>query len=422
MSRRCVLRRRYRLFCAELLFLMGCWTLASGQGTAPPRGLYLLAATPTEHSPQTYPAILYSVSAEKKLKMVREVVPQADGVRLVQAWGNAIFVTHPHLITTSVSVIHTDEPLRADDVVFNPHAFDAMSNPHGLFVGDGGVALAEPQPFYIDQLYPLSPDFGDPTKGTLVSVSGEALAGRSRIKFNAWDEYAALRHDGGLGGPAITAGLIGSAEDGNLVITKAGHSTVVDKLPPSLRGKSRKIVPVIVAASREYLVLILQNTAEEVSSGNLGASMEAFVHDRVRDLWKTIQIEGNSSASRLSGAWLTTIVGMWNPDHKPSPGRDNERSQATDRLPNVQELYATYEGRWIWRPGDLILQNLADGRKIRIETGQEDSEILLVEGETVLYRVNDTIYQAKIAGEKLQDSAVVVKDEDVPEIHWVFWH
>jgi hypothetical protein len=39
----------------------------------------------------------------------------------------------------------------------------------------------------------------------------------------------------------------------------------------------------------------------------------------------------------------------------------------------------------------------------------------------VLYRVNDTIYQARIVGDKLQDNSVLVKDDDVPEIHWVFW-
>ena len=54
-------------------------------------------------------------------------------------------------------------------------------------------------------------------------------------------------------------------------------------------------------------------------------------------------------------------------------------------------------------------------------TGQEDSEILQVKGDIVLYRINDTIYQAKIVGDQLKDSTMVVKDEDVPEIHWAFW-
>jgi hypothetical protein len=112
---------------------------------------------------------------------------------------------------------------------------------------------------------------------------------------------------------------------------------------------------------------------------------------------------------------------MRNPDHQPGPGRKSERSRETDRLPNVQEQYSIFAGKWVLAPGILVLQNLADGRKIRIETGQEDSEILRVEGETVLYRVNDTIYQAKIVGDQIKDAIVIVKDEDVPEIHWAFW-
>jgi hypothetical protein len=32
-----------------------------------------------------------------------------------------------------------------------------------------------------------------------------------------------------------------------------------------------------------------------------------------------------------------------------------------------------------------------------------------------------TIHQARIEGEQLKDTRVVVKDEDVPEIHWAFW-
>jgi hypothetical protein len=72
-------------------------------------------------------------------------------------------------------------------------------------------------------------------------------------------------------------------------------------------------------------------------------------------------------------------------------------------------------------PGILMLQNLGDGRKIRIETDQEDSEILWADDNSALYRVNDAIYQAQIIGDKLQDTTMIVKDQDVPEIHWVFW-
>jgi hypothetical protein len=90
-------------------------------------------------------------------------------------------------------------------------------------------------------------------------------------------------------------------------------------------------------------------------------------------------------------------------------------------LPNVRDEYNNSPYGDIWRSGTQILQNLEDDRKIRIETNQEDSEILYAGADTVLYRVNDVIYQAKILGDKLQNPSVVVKDDDVPEIHWVFW-
>jgi hypothetical protein len=38
-----------------------------------------------------------------------------------------------------------------------------------------------------------------------------------------------------------------------------------------------------------------------------------------------------------------------------------------------------------------------------------------------LYRVNDPIYSAQIEGDKLGPPTPVVKNDDVPEVHWVFW-
>jgi hypothetical protein len=201
-------------------------------------------------------------------------------------------------------------------------------------------------------------------------------------------------------------------------ITIFGHANVIGPLPAFLRGTNRKLILVIAAVSQDYLLLVAR---DDLPPEKLGASQEMFVHDRVRNRWSTIQIEGNWSESRLFGHWLATIVRMANLDRKPGPGRDQERNSETDRLPNVQLQYANWAGRYYWLPGVLVLQNLADGRKIRIETGQEDSEILSVDQENVLYRVNDTIFQAQIVGDQLKDLVVVVKDEDVPEIHWVFW-
>ncbi len=406
--------RRCSLFGVSLGLILTCGAFVSGQRPreAPRQDLYLLAGTPTNYGDEKFPVSLYRVNVSEKLKLVREVVPQTDGLYAVHAMGDVIFVAHPHVTPTRVSIIHTDDPLPADDVVFNPDGFNSIQSRE---------VLAEPKQGSVNGLFPLATNAADPGKGRLVSVlSGFAGTG-ARLKFDTWEEYTALRIDGESGGPSLGSGLFGRMIGDKLAISIFGRDIPVESLPPFPHTMNKQIIVWFMAVSRDYSVLALANTVPAPPAEKGGTFREMLVHERVRDQWKKIQIEGNNSRLRLFGSWLATIVGMANPDHKPGPGRENERGSSTDRLPNVQEQYATFLGRETSLPGILVLQDLADGRKIRIETGQEDSEILRVEGDTVLYRINDTIYQAKIVGDQLKDATVVVKDEDVPEIHWAFW-
>jgi len=126
---------------------------------------------------------------------------------------------------------------------------------------------------------------------------------------------------------------------------------------------------------------------------------------------------------RVSGSWLATTVEEPNPSGKESPGVKNERTlpayaYKTSDFPQVRGLYGTKS----YMPGKLLLQNLADSRKLTIDTGQQDSEILDVRKDgLVLYRVNDEIFSSHIEGDKLSAPKLVVKGDDVPEVHWVFW-
>jgi len=65
--------------------------------------------------------------------------------------------------------------------------------------------------------------------------------------------------------------------------------------------------------------------------------------------------------------------------------------------------------------------NLEDGRKIKIETHEEDSEVLLVTSSGIVYyRINNQIYYALISGDTLTNTSLSVTGDDVPEIHWAF--
>jgi len=76
--------------------------------------------------------------------------------------------------------------------------------------------------------------------------------------------------------------------------------------------------------------------------------------------------------------------------------------------------------------GILYLYNMKTFKYIEwdaLENGehQGDSEILLVQDDTVYYRINDKIYSAAILnGEKLGEATLLVEDPRVPDVHWAF--
>jgi hypothetical protein len=255
------------------------------------------------------------------------------------------------------------------------------------------------------------------------AISGRLITGSKRVHFNEWRDYAYLRLQGEPGGPSPRAGQQAVVQGGRLALKHFDHAVAVDGIPPVQKSLPGETPLFIVAASDQFLLFGTARTASDMALGNLGSGIKVYVHDRTRNQWGSIQTEGNSSTLRLFGHWLAESVANWSPNHGPNPGTENERTwdEKTDRLPPVQRLYEQFGQQQYARPGILALQNLADERKIRIETDQEDSEVLWTDDDSVLYRVNDGIYQAKIVGDKLRDATLIVKDEDVPEVHWVFW-
>jgi len=315
-----------------------------------------------------YPATLY-YAAGGRLKIVREVISGTEGVGSVLASTNAIFLTHPLSGSSerSVNIIHTREPLKDDDVTFN-----------GDFSVGLNVSLAETRPAFVDELLPVSKDFSAPLDTTLVSVSSDESAPDSRVTHDMWNEYANLRREGDPGGPAPGQNFLGAVIGENLVFPPAfGHPVVIDSLSASVRAAAAATALdrfLIIAANQRYMLLRLMYAFPEITSGKMGPSMEVFIHDRVRDRWKTIVTDGNTSRSRLFGLWLATVVQTFSYAKQVSPGREDERNLETDRLPSVRALYSFSQSH-NWIPKVLLLQNIEDGRKIRIETNQEGSEI-----------------------------------------------
>lgn len=101
------------------------------------------------------------------------------------------------------------------------------------------------------------------------------------------------------------------------------------------------------------------------------------------------------------------------------PGQEVWKQEGTRYGPSLFTILDKYEQ--FYAEGFLYLYNINTQKYVEWNTGQADSEVLLVKDEFVYYRKYDAIYKALIVnGEKLGEPELLVKDDRVPDIHWAF--
>lgn len=389
------------------------------------RTLFLLAGTATNESAEGYPVTLYTIGPARNLVPFREITSSEEGLYEVREGPEhkLLYVSYPPGSPTTVSVVHEDTPSAADEVKFNPKRHFMLDSSGGLASGSGSQSYA---------LYLLVAPGATRESAQLVSVAGAPTGGQPRVERNKWQLYKSFRFDGCPGGPAFCVTPKLKLVGGALFMGAKPNQVEVEAAPPALSKVKGPQMFQVVASSSRFLVISRWYDARALASKAAQAS-SVYVRVRESGSWKKVEIPGNRSRSRLFGAWLATIVEDWNPANRVmgdvlypagdnNPGRDSERMQATPALPSVRMGYESFEGNDNIIPGVLARDDLVDGRRITLRTGQEDSEVLDVRKDgLVLYRVNDEIFSAQIEGDKLSAPALVVKGEDVPEVHWAFW-
>jgi len=405
---------------ASILILLGglCFgiyarAVPNGQAVA----IYFVAATPAqEDNPRTYPAALYIAGNEQKLSLVRQIFTVDDYFRdfADDLHGNMYLAAQ-----NGIFVIHEDDPARSEFMSLDK--FDDFPC-WGAIKGDSVPAAV--QYCYGDQI---------------IWVGGNAESGKSRIGDGGWAAFKFLQYSGQNGGPFPSTPPLAEIAGANLVMPLSVRPEVVlAQLPPEFNAKPelRRLVWILASTDGYLAVWILP---EHMVGGSVGTDnprhtepLDVLVLYKLTNQWKTLElpttITSNTAAPvRILGDWLVTTIMDWRPgpagSGSGSPGMKNERESdsSTSPLPNIWGMYAN-KFLDLYIPGKLVIENLADGRKLTLDTGQEDSEVVAIrdDGE-ILYRVNDSIYSAKIAGERITARTLVVKDAGVPDIHWAFW-
>lgn len=201
------------------------------------------------------------------------------------------------------------------------------------------------------------------------------------------------------------------------------------ELPEDMWLKEKKLLSIIIN-NNDYFVLLIKWT--ETNENEVGSSWLAILNKN-KNQWTQFQIKGNVPQVRNFGDWLAGEVVSSNLKViKDNQGKIQDRITINRISPGFEKRRkenvksgAPFDDRTyflkLYYPGILYILNLSTNKYIEWETGQGDSEILLVQDEIVCYRINDEIYKAPIInGEKLGKPELLIKDERVPDIHWAF--
>jgi hypothetical protein len=137
----------YRSRYLRILFCLAPIVIAislAGQRPSANRSLQLYAIAATPHAEDPYPVTLYridQIDGNGQLDRAREVVPQQAGSDYVRASGNVIVFPYPNRSPNSIAIVHTDDPMRVDNVKFS----------QSDVFGESSIELAEPPTYQIHQ-------------------------------------------------------------------------------------------------------------------------------------------------------------------------------------------------------------------------------------------------------------------------------
>lgn len=173
--------------------------------------------------------------------------------------------------------------------------------------------------------------------------------------------------------------------------------------------------------------LILNGKVRPYDGAN--CKKQYLIYNKVKNDWVSHDLKGSYPAIRIFGDWLVGSITddmRRLPDDKKTLPISGEKYRKQERTKWGNPADIRFKELLMHPYGELFLYNLETGSYIEWEAlendeRQADSEILYVENNMVIYRINSEIYSVEIInGEKLGQSELLIQDERVPYIHWAF--
>ena len=124
---------------------------------------------------------------------------------------------------------------------------------------------------------------------------------------------------------------------------------------------------------------------------------QLLIQNRDTQEWHSLVLPGAETNPHVVNEWLVGVVA------DPNPENDYEARRFYGAVPRTE----------------VILIDPFEVHQFTVNLGKQ-SEVLWIEGDSVWYRIDDGLYQARIENDNFVDRTLLVKDSLVTRIHWAF--
>lgn len=381
--------------------------------------LYLISASPTDAIPLTNGASLLRIDADFKVSLAGTLTGRTDSVISVTVCRDAVFV----LSEDNIFIIHKDALPRITSYNFDLSDADPFAI--------GCIDL-------IGQASQLLLPFGDGINSNELNLISSGK-GEQRMSHADWSLYRQITIEGESGGPVDSGYLRGTRGDNRNGLSekmKMNYGIWGNNVNETVGVFSGNYYAPVLTVPHEYLrnlpmaryLFLAKNDLYTILAvdqlGTYGAGLETAEKNEedvyivnAQNAWRKTYLLGTCSRGRLFSHWLASTVAFYSPGFggRPTPSglRKGESS-------DTEQLYRIETAEDCRLPGILVLQDLQSNKIITIDSGREDSEIVLVDKETVFYRINDEIWTGVISGSKLANVKMLAKDSRLVQAHWAF--
>jgi hypothetical protein len=393
-----------RVLCLGALFAVVSLGPGIPRVSADNSELYLINACSTPKSDAKFPAALQHLNkAGTGLEPVRTLVEADAGTSFVlcNPQARVVVLGSPHYVPEQISVVHMDAPR-------TPLSFSVEFPPRLSFI--------EAHLFDVPGHAPRLGVFVSGLGATANRILGADLATKEQRQLS-WDVYKHTLVAGYPGGVGTSSDFLEvfPYSDGSLTVRKGGETIQMPwRLLRSVSFPPDDLVFVYVN-NADYLAL--RSNRSKVEGPNVLGSLEFQFLDKGSQQWHSATFPGSWTVGvRGFGPWFAGLV-QGRIRKKDSPGLEQRRQAITSTgVPLDWELRDGH----LYRPGVLFLYHVRTRKQYTIRTDQGDSEILLVDGGSVYYRVNRSIYKAKIGERDVEPGELLVEADVVQDIHWAF--